>query len=80
MTCDDMTEWRDANPFEPFRLVTTDGATFDIAHPTLIWPGGRSVMIGVPYDPERPDIPGRHISVSMLHIVRIEPLAETATT
>jgi hypothetical protein len=80
MTYDDMMGWRNPNPFQPFRLVTTDGATFDINHPTLIWPGGRSVMIGVPYDADRPDIPGRHITVSMLHVVRVEPLAETAAS
>jgi hypothetical protein len=80
MTYDEVMEWRNANPFEPFRLVTTDGAVFDIRHPMLIWPGSRSVLVGTPDDPQRPDVPGRHTTISMLHVVRIEPLAESTAS
>jgi hypothetical protein len=76
MTYDEVMEWRNANPFEPFRLVTTDGAQFDIRYPNMIWPGTRSVLVGRPDDPTRPDVPGLHTTISMLHVVRIEPLVE----
>ena len=36
-------------------------------------------MVGLPDDSAEPDVPARHVSVSMLHIVRVEPAGPTAT-
>ena len=38
-------------PFEPFRLVMTDGAGYEIRHPDLLWVGRRTAMIGLTGDP-----------------------------
>lgn len=70
-------EWIDAEPFEPFRLVRTDGRFFDIRHPNLIWPARANVLVGLPDDPSEPDVPARPCTVAMIHIVRIEPLPAT---
>ena len=74
MDYQDLVQWVEAEPFDPFRLVMTDGRKFDIRSPRMIWPGKRSVLIGFPDDPTEADVPGRHITVAMLHVVRVEPL------
>jgi hypothetical protein len=73
MTYQEVKEWVDAEPFEPFRIVMTDGKEFDVVNPNLLWPGLTSVMYGYPAA-EDPDIYARHKTLSMMHIVRIEPL------
>ena len=66
--------WVEAEPFAPFRIVMTDGRAFDIRHPNMAWPGRRSVMVGIPDDPQEPGVYGAHVSVALIHVVRIEPL------
>jgi hypothetical protein len=68
-------ELRDAarrQPFEPFRLILTTGATYDIRHPDLIMVGRRSAVVGVTNDPGGIAY-DRTIKVDLLHIVGIEP-------
>lgn len=33
-------------PFEPFRLVMSDGIGYEIRHPDLLWVGQQSAMVG----------------------------------
>jgi hypothetical protein len=75
----DLRGWVDANPFVPFRIVVTDGRAFDITSRNMLWPGRVTAMIGLPDNPAEPDVPARHVTVSMLHIIRVEPLGPTAT-
>lgn len=72
-------EWIDAEPFTPFRLVMTDGREFAIHHPNMLWPARTNVLVGIPGNSAEPDIPDRHATVAMLHIVRVEPLDTDAT-
>jgi hypothetical protein len=63
-------------PFEPFRIVTSDGRNYDIRHPEMVMAGFTSAVIGYP----NPEVPGtilRYDIVSMLHIVRLGPLPAT---
>jgi hypothetical protein len=60
-------------PFEPFRVILTTGATYDIWHPDLIMVGQRSVIIGMTNDPNR-TVYERTIKVDLLHVVGIEEL------
>jgi hypothetical protein len=66
-------KWLDARPFAPFRIYTTDGRFFDIHSPFMLWPGKYLTMIGVPENPNEPDVPAKHISLTMLHFVSVEP-------
>lgn len=68
-------DWRRGNPFQPFRVVMTDGRAFDIAHPNLIWPGRNTVLIGIQDPAEPPGVFGQYISAAILHVVRVEPLS-----
>ena len=60
-------------PFEPFRIVMTDGAGFDIRHPDLLMVGERSAVVGVPRSPQDA-LYERTIKVDLRHVIRIEPL------
>jgi hypothetical protein len=52
---------------------TTDGRHFDIHSQSMLWPGKYSAMIGVPENPNEPDVPAKHIRLTMLHFVSVEP-------
>jgi hypothetical protein len=78
MNYQELREWIDAEPFTPFRLTATNGRAFDITSPALIWPGRHTVLIGIPDNPAEPDVPGSHVTLSMLHIVTIDPLSPTS--
>jgi hypothetical protein len=69
-------ELRDAlrqSPFEPFRLVMTDGVGFEIRHPELLMVGRRSATIGLTLDPTQAYY-DRTVKVDLLHVIRMEPL------
>lgn len=63
-------------PFEPFRIVLTDGQGYDIRHPDLLLVGKRSAIVGLAGDGGAPFY-DRTVKVDLLHISRIEPLAAT---
>jgi hypothetical protein len=64
-----------ARPFVPFRIVTTDGVTYEIRHPDMVFVGMSSVLVGYPSE-RPPHAYTRYDVVSMRQIVRLEP-AET---
>jgi hypothetical protein len=65
-----------ARPFEPFRIFLSDGKTYDIRHPEMCMVGYDSVLVGVPKTDD--PIFDRMIKVSLMHIVRLEPLPTPA--
>ena len=73
MTQEELQESARRQPFEPFRIVLTTGATYDIRHPDLIWIGRRSAMVGITNEPNGTAY-DRSIKVDLLHIVAIEEL------
>lgn len=60
-------------PFEPFRIVLTTGATYDIRHPDLIMVGRRSAIIGIVNEPNG-TMYDRTFKVDLLQVVGIEEL------
>ena len=63
-------------PFQPFRIVTSDGKTYDITikDRPLMLVGKRSLIVGLRV-PESGPYLDRYEVVSLDHIVRLEPLA-----
>lgn len=61
--------------FQPFRIVTTTGKTYDITERDrpLIMVGKRTVIIGLRV-PESDPYFDRYEVVSLVHIVRLEPI------
>ena len=60
-------------PFEPFRVVLTDGTGYGIRHPDLLWVGKRTAFVGLTGEPGQTFFE-RSVRVDLLHISRIEPL------
>jgi hypothetical protein len=67
-------------PFIPFRVILTTGATHDIRHPDLIMVGNRSATIGLTKD-ENGTAYDRTTIVDLLHVVGIEmmPVSSSST-
>lgn len=61
-------------PFEPFRIVLTDGETYDIQHPDLLWVGLETAYVGIT-GKQSQTLFERSVKVDLRHVVRIEPLA-----
>jgi hypothetical protein len=74
----DIIKLLDATRFVPFRIHLTDGKTYDIRHREFVWVFPTRLEIAKPAS----DVASRAMEdsdfVSLLHIVRIEPLQEAA--
>ncbi len=64
-------------PFQPFRVVTSSGQVYDVAHPenAMIVKGGMVVAYGA----SNGDLPDRVATLSLLHIAAVEDVAEPGT-
>jgi hypothetical protein len=62
------------HPFVPLRMFLTDGKSYDIRHPDQVIVERARVDIGV--NPNPYGVVERTEFVSLLHIVRLEPIAE----
>jgi hypothetical protein len=60
-------------PFEPFRILMTDGTGYDIRQPDLLWIGQRVAYVGLVGQPGQTFFE-RSVKVDLLHVIRIEPL------
>ena len=61
----------------PFRIVTTDGTTYDVRHPELVMVAMGSAVVGYP-DATEPAVAARYDTVSMRHIIRLEPMPQVS--
>lgn len=73
MTQEELQKAANRHPFEPFRVIVTTGATYDIRHPELIMVGRRSAVIGITNEPGESAY-DHTIKVDLLHVVGIEDL------
>src|SRR5262249_45633906 len=65
-------------PFQPFRIILSDGTRYDIRHPDQVEPL-RSTVDVVTDAPDKGSVLGDFIvSVSYFHIVRLEPILTAA--
>ncbi|HMC65325.1 MAG TPA: hypothetical protein VKI65_10335 [Gemmataceae bacterium] len=60
-------------PFQPFRIIASEGLRYDIRHPDLVFVGARDLMIGSPA-PDNPTIYDQVTRVALVHIVALEDL------
>jgi hypothetical protein len=73
-----------SRPFRPFRMYVSDGATYVIGHPDLVWVSLWSAHVGAP-DGDRPGPAIERMNiVDLAHITRVEQIEqptapETAT-
>ena len=64
-------------PFQPLRIVTSAGQTFDVYHPDLIMVGQRDLTIGTG-SAESPTVYDRQTHVALMHVTALEDLSATA--
>jgi hypothetical protein len=74
MTQEDLQVVAGRQPFRPFRVVLTTGATYDIHHPDLIAVGRRSATIGMTSQSDGTIHYDRGFFVDLIHIVGIQEL------
>ncbi len=60
------------HPFRPIRIYISDGFSYDVRHPEMMFVTRSEVVIGL--DPGDGDIPERSAYCDPIHITRIEPL------
>ena len=63
-----------ARPFKPHRFTFTTGETYELTHPEMMIVGRSLVTFGIPTE-ENVRIADRQFHMSLLHIVRVEPIA-----
>jgi hypothetical protein len=78
MRPEDLKALRDQQPFVPFRIVFTDGRSFDIPHRDFLMITKHTVEIALAPDAAT-GLPEKIVHGSPLHIVRVELLQPTAS-
>ena len=73
MSAEELRDVLKQQPFEPFRLVMSDGEGFDVRHPDLLLIGQRSAMVGLTGQPGQ-IFYERVVKVDLRHVIRLEPL------
>lgn len=74
MPPEDLAQFLDRKPFERFLINLTDGTILDIRHPEMVLLGRRSAVIGISNGDESRPMYDRYVTISLLHINRLEPL------
>jgi len=80
---DDVDLFLRRKPFLPFRLTTTIGETFEVPHPEMMITSNNFVAVGLPEagrlpEPDKEPSVDTILTLSLLHIVKIEPIKDGA--
>jgi len=67
-------------PFQPFRITLTDGRTYEVCHPEMAMVGRSSLVIGLPAPGDTEPVYDRFVTVSLLHVMQMEPVEATGTS
>ncbi len=73
MSSDELRDSLKQKPFEPFRIVLTDGSSYNIRHPDLFWVGQRAAYVGLTGQPGQV-LFERAVKVDLLHVTQIIPV------
>ncbi len=79
MRPEDLKALRDQQPFVPFRIVFTDGRSFDIPHRDFLMITKHTLEIALAPDAET-GVPEKIVHASPLHVVRVELLQPSPQT
>ena len=71
MTADVLKTYQKSEPFKPFRILLTDGKTYDVPHPNFVWVRTATVYVGTHGDVER----GLWDRFDVVELNRIEEVA-----
>ncbi len=65
---------RDFSKRQPFRVTLTDGQSHEVVHPDLVMISRNTITIGVTRQGERGGTYDRVVTISMSHVMQIEPI------
>jgi hypothetical protein len=61
-------------PFQPFRIYLSDGRSYDIRHPEMVFVTRQTLIVGI-VNPAQPGaLFETYAAVSTLHITAVEPI------
>ena len=75
----DFREHLRTQPFRSFRVTLTDGRTYEVLHPELAMVGHSTVAIGLARPNAAEPVFDRLVTVSLLHIMQIEPIVPASS-
>ena len=64
-------------PFQPIRLVTSSGESYEVRHPELLFVGATELMVGSP-SKDDPTIYDSATHVALMHVTAMENLPANA--
>ena len=73
MSSDELLAVTRQRPFEPFRLVVSDGSAYDVPHPDLLWVGQKVAYVGLTGSASR-TLFERSVRLDLGHITQIVPI------
>lgn len=76
MSPNDLLKFTRKKPFEPFRLVVSDGSTYEIRHPEFCMVLQTSVIVGVPANLTS-GVPESAEWIDARHILKVIPLGQS---
>ena len=59
-------------PFEPFRVILSNGESFEIRHPEMAMILQNNLLVGFQFSQE--GFPERYQVLSLLHVAHLEPI------
>ena len=62
-----------ARPFQPFRIVTSSGESYEVRHPEMAWVTKNDVLVGT--DIADDGLPAEFRICPMFHVATVEPLS-----
>jgi hypothetical protein len=73
MRPEDVRDFLQRKPFQPFRVTLTDGRVYEVRHPELAMVGRSTIAIGVPAPNDPAPVYDHLVTVSLLHVMQLEP-------
>ena len=59
-------------PFQPFRLVMSNGERYEVRHPEMAWLTRTDILVGI--NETEDGVPAEFRICSLLHVATIEPV------
>ncbi len=77
MRSDELRDHLRKRPFLPFRLILTDGRTFEVRHPELAVVGQSTVAVGLARRGDPESHHDRSATIPLVDVLRIEPVGSS---
>jgi len=77
MRPEDLRDHLHRRPFQRFRLILTDGRTYEVRHPELAIVGRSTVAIGLARPGEPEPVTDRLVTIPLVEVMRVESAGST---